>query len=448
MLRTVYTELLDRGASAELRDTLTPKGTFVAKTVRGRRYWYFQETAENGRVQRYVGPETLDLLDRIARHKQARDGQHDLRALVSVLARSALLPRPLPPIGNVVAALADAGVFRLRGVIVGTLAYQTYSAMLGERLPATLMHTTDVDIAQLANLSVSIDDKTPPIIAALKRVDASFRPVPNQRGRAHVTAFKATGGLRVNFFTPDRGPPTDRPRRLPAFGIDAQPLRFLDFLIHGPEHAVLLHGTGVHVAVPAPERFALHKLIARLPSMGGIRSEQDIRQASSLLDVLLRKRPHELRAAWHDAYARGAVWRRLLGEGLGLVNPDIRERVLKLVDVKRSIIPGLDLQFESPAVSYDHDRDVVCFFAKAGAEGVRCAVSREALENHFGADELDRAGRLRVFREHRPNFERYARTKYLKWPIEEPGSVLITTDDVDKLGRLPKRFAAASDAAN
>ena len=73
MLRTVYTELLDRGASAELRDTLTPKGTFVAKTVRGRRYWYFQETAENGRVQRYVGPETLDLLDRIARHKQARD---------------------------------------------------------------------------------------------------------------------------------------------------------------------------------------------------------------------------------------------------------------------------------------------------------------------------------------------------------------------------------------
>ncbi len=110
--------------------------------------------------------------------------------------------------------------------------------------------------------------------------------------------------------------------------------------------------------------------------------------------------------------------------------------------MKRSIIPGLDLQFESPAVSYDHDRDVVCFFAKAGAEGVRCAVSREVLENHFGADGLDRAGRLRVFREYRPNFERFARTKYLTWPIEEPGSVLITTDDVHKLGHSSKRFAA------
>jgi hypothetical protein len=51
--------------------------------------------------------------------------------------RSFNLPRPIPEIGAVIAALAKAGVFRLRGILVGTVAYQTYAAMLGVRLSPT-----------------------------------------------------------------------------------------------------------------------------------------------------------------------------------------------------------------------------------------------------------------------------------------------------------------------
>ena len=438
MLRTVYAELLDRTASAYLRDSFAQQGTFVAKTVRGRRYWYFQEAAEYGRGQRYVGPETPDLLAHIAHHKLARDHQHDLRSLVSTLVRSASLPRPLPAIGDVVAALASAGVFRLRGVLVGTLAFQTYSAMLGERLPVALMQTGDVDVAQFAEFSTSVDDQSTPIIDALKRADSSFRPLAHRRGRRQVTAFKATGGPRVSFLTPTRGPETDRPRHLPAFGIDAQPMRFLDFLIHDPQPAVLLHGIGVHVLVPAPERFALHKLIGargRMADTAGL--EMDIRQAGALLGVLIRRRPDELRAAWQEAYARGVVWRRLLGEGLGLMHPGIRERTLKHVGMTRSIIPGLDLQFEAPAAGYDGDGEAICFFGKSGAEAVRCVVSRTVLDDHFGTGGCDARGRLAVFREHRPRFERLARAKYLRGPIEEPGSVLIGPQDVAAPGQAP-----------
>jgi hypothetical protein len=127
---------------------------------------------------------------------------------------------------------------------------------------------------------------------------------------------------------------------------------------------------------------------------------------------------------------------------MGLVHPDVRDRTLKLVGLHRSIVPGLDLQFETPAVGYDSDRDVAFCFGKAGVEGIRCAVGRAALEDHFGAGGLDRAGRLRIFREHRPMFERLARIKYLTWPIEEPGSVLIRTEDVDALRRSLKRRAS------
>jgi hypothetical protein len=35
--------------------------------------------------------------------------------------------------------------------------------------------------------------------------------------------------------------------------------------------------------------------------------------------------------------------------------------------------------------------------------------------------------------------ERFARIKYRTWPIEEPGSVLIRTEDVERLRRPLKR---------
>lgn len=79
------------------------------------------------------------------------------------------------------------------------------------------------------------------------------------------------------------------------------------------------------------------------------------------------------------------------------------------------------------------------WFGKAGGEGIRCAISREALEDHFDADGFDRAGRLRKLRENRPTFERFARIKYLTWPIDEPGGVLIGTAAIEPLRRSLKR---------
>jgi hypothetical protein len=445
-LQTAYAELLDRCASAAFSQAFGENGVFTPKSVRARRYWYFQVTQEDGtRRQRYVGPETPELLDRIKAHKEARSDQRDRRRLVSALVRSAHLPRPEAPIGKIVEALARAGVFRLRGVLVGTVAYQTYSAMLGVRLPARAVRTSDVDIAQFRNVSVAVEEEAPAILDTLRQVDPSFRAIPHMHDQSSVTSYVASTGLRVDFLTPNQGPEAAAPTPLPALGTDAQPLRFLDFLIRDPEPAVLLYGEGIYVLVPSPERYAVHKLIvARRRHAGAAKTPKDIQQAEALLDALARERPHELKAAWGEATGRGKRWRQLIGEGLGLIAAKIRDRTLEIVGASRSVIPGLVLEFSAPLPRYDLDRDIITFSGEAGGERVLCAVSGEALEDHFDADAVDHRGKLRIFRTHRSEFERMARTKYLSWPVEDVGSVLITTEDVGKLRQTkPSRSTVA-----
>ena len=110
--QTTYAELLDRCANAAFSEAFVEEGTFIAKTVKDRRYWYFQTAADQKRTQRYVGPETPELLERITHHRELRDDIRERRALVSTLVRSFGHTRPIPEIGNIIAALATAGVFR------------------------------------------------------------------------------------------------------------------------------------------------------------------------------------------------------------------------------------------------------------------------------------------------------------------------------------------------
>jgi hypothetical protein len=87
----------------------------------------------------------------------------------------ARLPTPPAFVGNVVEALWKAGIFRLRGVLVGTLAYQTYAGLLGTRLPAAPIVTGDVDLAQFHSVSMLVDDSMAPILETPRAVDSSFR---------------------------------------------------------------------------------------------------------------------------------------------------------------------------------------------------------------------------------------------------------------------------------
>ncbi|HWA91826.1 MAG TPA: GSU2403 family nucleotidyltransferase fold protein [Rhizomicrobium sp.] len=432
VLQTTYAELLQQVEAQAFADAFPEPGGFIAKTVKGRRYWYFQTGRGKDRMQRYVGPESPELLDRIHKHRLARDDARGRQTLVSTLVRSFAMPRALPQTGAAVAALARAGVFRLRGVLVGTVAFQTYPAMLGRRLAASALQTGDIDIAQFKEISVAVGEKIPPLLDVLRAVDPSFRAIPHPSERRKSVSYAAQNGLRVDVLTPNRGADSDAPQRLPALQSDAQPLRFLDFLIHQPVRAVLLHEDGVLVNVPAPERFAIHKLIvSRRRGGGSAKAGKDIRQAEALLEALATGRRYELADAWNEAIARGKAWRQLLIEGASGIAPVPRDALLKTIRWTRALLDGLDLGFPNPRPRYDFDRQAVVFTGVDPGGEMLCAISTDAMRDHFRG--LTPGEALARFREHPSLFQALARGKYRAAPIEEPGIVLLRSEEIPQL---------------
>jgi hypothetical protein len=245
------------------------------------------------------------------------------RSLVMSL-RDAGLPTPPALVGDVVEALWKAGIFRLRVVLVGTSAYQTYAGLLGVRLPTAPIMTGDVDFAQFHSVSMLVEDTMPPMLETLQAVDKTFRARPHLSGQA-VTAYVNAKNFSVEFLTPNRGGDdnAEKPVRMPARGgASAQTLRYLDFLVTQPVQAVFLHKGGVPVTVPAPERYATHKLIVAVVRKhdvnGAAKARKDAQQAGLLIEALaLNSRQADLGFAWMEAWGRGPRWRESLVAGLG-----------------------------------------------------------------------------------------------------------------------------------
>ena len=114
----------------------------------------------------------------------------------------------------------------------------------------------------------------------------------------------------VEFLTPAFG--DERVKPLPALGVSAQALNYLNFLIAEPIPAIALYRSGVLVQIPRPERFAIHKLIVADRRQGGpdqAKSRKDRSQAAFLIEVLSEDRPDDLAEALEDARSRGPRWR-------------------------------------------------------------------------------------------------------------------------------------------
>jgi hypothetical protein len=198
------------------------------------------------------------------------------------------------------------------------VAFQAYGGLLGYRLSSAALQTEDVDFAQFHSTSVAVEEGMPPLIDVLRQVEPTFREVPDRSDGRRTTRFQDRSGYRVEFLTPIRGPgePGDRPVPMPALGgASAQPLQFLDFLIYQPVRAVILHGSGIPVLVPAPERFAVHKLIvaSRRGGDGTAKSVKDRRQAQTLIWAMVATRQTEALAdAYMEAVDRGPHWREAI----------------------------------------------------------------------------------------------------------------------------------------
>lgn len=116
---------------------------------------------------------------------------------------------------------------------------------------------------------------------------------------------------------------------------------------HGDEDAAPSGPDRTHpvggVQVPAPERFAVHKLIIGHrrhddPS-GQAKAREDVLQAGKPIESLaMASRLHAVAPAFEEAWAPGPEWRRLIALG-----------VARLPASTRRVLQGLELPFPVPA---------------------------------------------------------------------------------------------------
>jgi hypothetical protein len=299
---------------ASLRDEAVSeiRGTPRLEARGGKSYWYDLHRIGTAVRKRYIGEDSAETAARIARHRDlaaGREARDALRSrLIRILRAEGLSPSD-PATGSMLAALAQAGTFRLGGTLVGTQAFRLYENELGIRFAQTeTMQTADIDIAQFEHLSLALDDRVDPTLEDTFR-KLEFAPLPAMSPRAYWRWRQTRSDIRVEFLTPSFREDEDI-RPLPALGVSAQSLHFLNFLIAEPIKAAVLYRSGILVQIPRPEAFAIHKLIVadRRSGPDRLKAQKDRLQAALLIQALAEDRPGDLKDAHDDAMGRGAKW--------------------------------------------------------------------------------------------------------------------------------------------
>jgi hypothetical protein len=300
-------------------------GTLKRRTQSGRRYWVREHLRADGRkVDEYLGPEAavdparLDVLrDEIALAKALAAGSARLRLFG--------FQRVERKVAAVLAALFNHGLFRAGLCLVGSHAYGVLLNELGVVGPG--YRTQDVDVARGQALALAGGERLS-LQEVLRETGLPFAPVPGMPAHKPSASFKLPGAetLMVDLLAPGRSAGELVPVKV--LGAHAQAIPARGFLLdEAIDASVLSPNQVIPVRVPAPERFALHKLDAsqaRRTARDKVR--KDLEQAALLSAALEEETPGRLREAFGEmpAAARAgarraaAVAADLLGDGAPL----------------------------------------------------------------------------------------------------------------------------------
>ena len=300
--QTLFSELVALVLAREAQRGIAHiDGAFITKRIRGREYVYFQYSDPGTRKRQFsIGPSSRALDALIAKRAADRDVDADDVARITRLARllDAADLQTLPEdVGRVLRALSDAGVFRLGGVLVGSYAFLLLANTLGVHWPSAAWRTRDVDIAGSVTIGTPLLEADVP--ATLDSLRMGFVPVPQLDPRHPSTSFKVRGrDLRVDLIVPG-AEASKAPVFVPRFRAAAAPLKHLSLLLEDAEPAVAIGSSTIMVRVPAPARFALHKLLLSQSRalIQQTKTTKDLHQAALLLEVLGSDRPQDLEAA-------------------------------------------------------------------------------------------------------------------------------------------------------
>jgi hypothetical protein len=311
--QTAYAELFEQAQALEMQHHLGRlKGSFQRKKVKGRDYWYFAWRDLDGGVRfAYVGPDgerVRRLIDRFTSEKAALlEG----RARAAIALGCAALP---PRHYRIVRRLADYGFFRAGGLLVGTHAFVALGNLLGVRWGGA-DRTLDVDFAHAGrNVSVALPANVKvDVHGALASLEMGLLPISQLGGEVGAQHRNPRDPeLRLDFLTSaHRG--GAKPVRVENLNVMLEPLKFMEFSLEGSTQGAVLAAEGATVVnLPAPARYAVHKLIVHgeRPVRERAKAEKDLHQAACLAEYFRDRRPREFAEAWRDALGRGPGWRK------------------------------------------------------------------------------------------------------------------------------------------
>ena len=302
---------------------------FVKKSQGEKLYWYCQYTDISGsRKQRFVGPDDQKTRALIETSKLAADSLVDRKRLVVMIAAGGAAMEKGRP-AKIIEKLAGAGVFDSGGVLIGSHAFSCYGNMLGVVFDEAMRRTEDMDVAYERSIKIGFvrDLKLDINIAAPEMIE------PTQ-SRPWVPPYEmiAPDGFKIEFLTSRMDPHDKAPVRVERFGVNAQPLEFLDYLLENPVKAVVLYRAGILVNVPDPARYAIHKLAVSQwrPATCTEKQRKDLQQAEALIEYFLEENPGALILASDSAKQRGDKFYSGIKNGVAAIhNRGIADRFVK-----------------------------------------------------------------------------------------------------------------------
>jgi len=135
-------------------------------------------------------------------------------------------------------------------ILIGSWSVYFYKYYFASKTYSTFIRTKDIDFLI-------------PIPSKLERKIDVFKLVEDI---GFIEQYKGSKGyiklehpdLTIEFLVPERGRGSDKPYPIPQLAINAQPLRFLDFLA---DNTISINAEGLHITLPHPAAYVLHKFI-------------------------------------------------------------------------------------------------------------------------------------------------------------------------------------------
>jgi len=95
--------------------------------------------------------------------------------------------------------------------------------------------------------------------------------------------------LSIEFLVPEKGRGQDKPYSIPQLSINAQPLRFLDFLVR---NTISINVEGIEITLPHPAAYTLHKFIIFKRRNKKEKYDRDIEGALRVFNELIHHKKH------------------------------------------------------------------------------------------------------------------------------------------------------------